>query len=130
MPKLKDESIKYRILILLVDGDKRFTDLLSDIKRATLSSELRELEDYKLIKRSVDNKSRPPKVTYSITEKGKEFLVDRAAIIINAMESTAKLLRTISVKGAKPNETFNTDDSLAKSVVNGMIATKLEQSKE
>jgi DNA-binding HxlR family transcriptional regulator len=125
MPKLKDESIKYRILMLLVNGDKRFTDLLSDIKRATLSNELRELEHYKLIKRSVDNKSRPPKVTYSITDKGRQTLAAKAAILIKAMEETVALLRRIPVSGAN-TATIDTNDPLARSVVNGMIATSLE----
>ena len=31
MPKLKDKSTKYRILLALLEGDKRFSDLLRDI---------------------------------------------------------------------------------------------------
>jgi DNA-binding HxlR family transcriptional regulator len=123
MPKIKDESTKYRILMLLLEGDKRFTDLLSEIKRATLSNELKDLENYKLIERSVDKKSRPPKVTYSITKKGRETLALKAAIIIKTMEKTAALLRPISTGGINSEENL----PLANSIVNEMIATNLEK---
>lgn len=123
MPKVKDESIRYRILLLLIEGDKRFSDLLSDVRRATLSNELRQLEHYKLIKRSVDNKSRPPKVTYSITDKGRQTLVAKAAILIRTMEDTVALLRKTGVQ-VGPVAT-DTNDLTAKSLVNGIIANRL-----
>jgi DNA-binding HxlR family transcriptional regulator len=125
VPKLKDESIKYRILMLLASGEKRFTDLLSEIKRATLSSELRKLEGSKLIKRSVDNKARPPGVMYSITDKGRQVLAEKAVNIIKVMDDTATLLRTVSGRGVETKNITDRADPLAKSIVNGMIATNL-----
>jgi DNA-binding PadR family transcriptional regulator len=110
--------------MLLVSGDKRFTDLLSEIKRATLSNELHKLEDSKLIKRSVDDNARPPRVTYSISDNGMQVLTEKAGSIIKVMNDTTSLLHTISVPGRGTADI--SDIPLAKSIVNGIIATNLK----
>ena len=69
---------KYKALILwnLSDGKLRFSELKNRIKKVTpkmLTQQLRELEGCKLIHREVFPVI-PPKVEYSLTEKGKSLL--------------------------------------------------------
>lgn len=70
-------SGKWSILIMyhLNDGTLRYGELqrkLGDITQATLTKQLRMLEDYGLISRHVYNEV-PPKVEYSLTDLGKAF---------------------------------------------------------
>ncbi|ALC83169.1 MULTISPECIES: winged helix-turn-helix transcriptional regulator [Bacillus] len=71
-------SAKWSFLIireLLIDGTLRFGDLLKGlegISPKTLSLRLRELEENKIITRTVYPEI-PPKVEYSLTEKGKQL---------------------------------------------------------
>lgn len=61
------------LYILIVEGTKRFGELKSFINHTsqkTLTTQLRELEADELILRTSYN-TVPPKVEYSITEKGK-----------------------------------------------------------
>ena len=61
------------LYILIEEGTKRFGELKSFIKhisQKTLTNQLRELENHNLIERKV-YPTIPPKVEYSITEKGK-----------------------------------------------------------
>jgi len=129
VPKLKDESIKYRILISLLEGDKRFNELLKDIKRSTLSHELRELETYHLIERNVDNDYRPPRVTYSITKTGKEYVSAKALEIAKEMELRLRSLLTVIPPNTNHKQwTLLESEShpLAQIIVNGLIARALE----
>lgn len=69
---------KWKIVIiwLLKDGKKRFSELermIPDITQSYLTSQLRELEKSGLIDRKIFNVI-PPKVEYSLSGKGKEFL--------------------------------------------------------
>lgn len=71
-------SGKWSILIIhnLEKGAIRFGELqrrLGDITQATLTKQLRMLEDFGLINRYVYSEI-PPKVEYSLTDLGKEFL--------------------------------------------------------
>ena len=64
------------IIYLLSNETLRFGQLhrkLPNLTQATLSKQLRLLEDYKIINRHVFNQI-PPKVEYSLTEIGKKFL--------------------------------------------------------
>lgn len=70
-------SGKWSILIMyhLSDGTLRYGELkksLGDITQATLTKQLRMLEDYGLISRHVYPEV-PPKVEYSLTELGNAF---------------------------------------------------------
>ena len=133
MPKLKDKSIRYRILMSLAQGEKRFTDLLSDIKRATLSKELQRLEEEKLVRRMVDNKSRPPKVTYSITSKGRDMLISVTPALIAEIQKKLELLlmmsSTLAITTKEQIPNIKSDPS-AKAMVDGMIATALERAEK
>ncbi|MGL4849912.1 MAG: winged helix-turn-helix transcriptional regulator [Clostridium sp.] len=63
------------LYVLIEDGKKRFGELKSIIKHTsqkTLTNQLRELERDGLIKRQAFN-TIPPKVEYSISEKGKSL---------------------------------------------------------
>jgi len=71
-------SGKWTILIIynLCDKTLRFSELqkkIFGVTQATLTKQLRILEDYGLIKRHVYAEV-PPKVEYSLTEIGKEFV--------------------------------------------------------
>ena len=70
-------SGKWAVLILLYleDGPLRFNELLRRMPKmthATLSVQLKSLEEYGLIRR-VQYESIPPKVEYSLTDIGKKF---------------------------------------------------------
>ena len=82
-------SGKWAVLILLYleDGPIRFNELLRKMPKmthATLSVQLKSLEEYGLIKR-VQYESIPPRVEYSLTEIGKKFHP-----VISAMEAWGK----------------------------------------
>lgn len=69
---------KWKLLIIwrLKDGVMRFNELkksLKDIRQGCLTQQLRELEEDGLIHREVYREV-PPKVEYSLTEIGKNFL--------------------------------------------------------
>lgn len=70
---------KWSLLLLrklyLSNGPLRFNDLLRALKpisSKTLSSKLKELTQYEIVKRNVENTT-PVKVEYSLTEKGKDL---------------------------------------------------------
>ena len=63
------------ILLYLEDGPLRFNELLRKMPRmthATLSVQLKSLEEYGLIRR-VQYEAIPPRVEYSLTEMGEKF---------------------------------------------------------
>lgn len=67
---------KFRILYRLVEGPKRFNELqrsLTNIAPRTLTNQLRELEEYGIIKRK-EYPQIPPKVEYSLTKTGETLL--------------------------------------------------------
>ena len=79
-------SGKWAVLILLYleDGPIRFNELLRRMPKmthATLSVQLKTLEEYGLIKR-VQYEAIPPRVEYSLTNIGKKFHP-----VISAMEA-------------------------------------------
>jgi DNA-binding HxlR family transcriptional regulator len=70
---------KWSLLLLrelyLSNGPLRFNNLLMALKpisSKTLSSKLKELTQYEIVKRNVENTT-PVKVEYSLTEKGKDL---------------------------------------------------------
>lgn len=70
-------SGKWALLILhyLSSGTLRFNELqkmLPDLTQATLTKQLRSLENYGLVNRTVYPQV-PPKVEYSLSEMGEEF---------------------------------------------------------
>ena len=70
-------SGKWAVLILLYleEGPIRFNELLRKLPRmthATLSVQLKSLEEYGLVKR-VQYEAIPPRVEYSLTEIGRKF---------------------------------------------------------
>jgi DNA-binding HxlR family transcriptional regulator len=70
-------SGKWAVLILLYleDGPIRFNELLRKMPKmthATLSVQLKSLEEYGLVQR-VQYEAIPPKVEYSLTDIGKKF---------------------------------------------------------
>ena len=70
--KYKPPIIEY----LIKEGTKRFNELmryLSGISQRTLTTQLRELEQDGLIKRTVYAEI-PPKVEYSLTERGQSLI--------------------------------------------------------
>ena len=70
-------SGKWAVLILLYleDGPIRFNELLRKMPKmthATLSVQLKSLEEYGLVRR-IQYETIPPKVEYSLTDIGKKF---------------------------------------------------------
>lgn len=67
---------KFVILLFLSDGTKRFNELnrlLPDISQGILTQQLRELERDGIVHREI-YKEIPPKVEYSLTEIGRNFI--------------------------------------------------------
>lgn len=67
---------KFKILTHLIDGPKRFNELqrhLEDISPRTLSTQLKNLENYKIIVRK-EFYQVPPKVEYSMSKIGKSLI--------------------------------------------------------
>ncbi|MGV9172234.1 MAG: winged helix-turn-helix transcriptional regulator [Promethearchaeia archaeon] len=62
------------IRILLLKKSLRFNEILDEIKGSpkTITARLRELENYGLVNREQFNEI-PPRVEYSLTDKGKEL---------------------------------------------------------
>ncbi|MCY7782757.1 MULTISPECIES: winged helix-turn-helix transcriptional regulator [unclassified Bacillus (in: firmicutes)] len=78
---------KYIILWFLKTKERRYSEIkafLWDISQGSLTKQLRELETDGLIKREVFPEV-PPRVEYSLTSKGKEFIP-----IIDLMEELGK----------------------------------------
>ena len=78
---------KLMILWLLRDSTKRFSELLSEIpqvKQGPLANQLKSLEKNGLIIRKSYNQI-PPKVEYSLSQKGDTFVY-----VLNCMEVWAK----------------------------------------
>jgi Predicted transcriptional regulators len=81
------------IMHLLSQKTYRFGELqraLTPITQATLTKQLRYLEDYGLINRKVFN-TIPPKVEYSLTEMGQKFMPIEAALRKFGDEYNSKL---------------------------------------
>ncbi|MBU0437539.1 transcriptional regulator [Staphylococcus succinus] len=82
-------SGRYKNLIIwyLKEKDRRYSHIkkfLEDISQGSLTKQLRELENDKIISRTVYPEV-PPKVVYGLTEKGKDLLP-----IIDMMENYGK----------------------------------------
>lgn len=78
---------KYLILWFLKSKERRYSEIkvfLGDISQGSLTKQLRELEADGLINRKVFPEV-PPRVEYSLTSKGKEFIP-----IIDLMEEFGK----------------------------------------
>jgi DNA-binding HxlR family transcriptional regulator len=90
-------SGKWSLLImhLLEDKTMRFGELqrsLENITQTTLTKQLRFLEDYYLVERKVFN-TIPPKVEYSLTDIGKQFIPVIQALAVFGKEYI-KLFKT------------------------------------
>ena len=68
-----------------MDGPKRYSELRKEmpgITERTLSLQLKQLEEDKLISRQVYGKKPPIKVVYSLTDFGKSFIPVLDAIVV------------------------------------------------
>ena len=75
---IRTEDNAYHVLLALSDGEKRFSELLKEIKKASLSIELNRLEKIRYISRRVDVNAKPSVAYYGITKLGKEYLEKQA----------------------------------------------------
>lgn len=57
----------------MIEGDKRFNQLVAEAKRTTLAKELNALLDEGYVERKVVD-TKPPKSIYKITRDGRDFL--------------------------------------------------------
>ena len=79
MVKSKVPSIYYsetasRVLLSLLEGEKRFSQLIDEGKKASVARILKDLLEQRYILRRVVDNPPPPKTFYSLTEKGKKLL--------------------------------------------------------
>jgi DNA-binding HxlR family transcriptional regulator len=127
MPQVKDRSIKYTILLSLSTGEKRFSELKKEVKRPTLAKELPGLERDGLIQRNVDPSTRPVRITYSITQRGKEDLHAAAGDIIRTMKERLRLLqRVVPAKHTSTDSRSTENDEIANTYVDRTIARAVE----
>lgn len=97
MANVKSIDNEYNILLALIEGDKRFSQLLREIKKASLAIELNELQRLRYIQRIVDQKAKPPITFYRITAVGKKF------VRVNAENQIKKIeLHMIRLKKLMP----------------------------
>ena len=106
MPMVKTGENAYKILLALSEGDKRFHELVQEVKKASLAKELTILERQKYIKRTVSD-SKPPTTTYSLTKVGRQFLEYKAKELLPKLESELQRL-----KGIMPDKIKNLKESL------------------
>jgi DNA-binding HxlR family transcriptional regulator len=99
MPMIRTEDNAYRILLALSEGEKRFSDLLKEAKKASVAIELNRLEKMRYISRKVDTEAKPPTTTYNITKAGKDFLSEQAETRIPKLA-----LELERLKAVLPNE--------------------------
>ncbi len=105
MPMIKTGENAYKILLALSEGDKRFNELLKEVKKASLAKELNELDKQKYIKRAVID-AKPPTTIYSLTKMGREFLQHKAKEQLPKIESELLRLKVIvpdQIKDLKRN---------------------------
>lgn len=81
----------YWLLLYLHPKERRFNEIIKKFPKATVAKILPNLEEYKYVNRSV-SKGKPIQVTYSITEKGKDFVEDK---IQDVLIDIAKIIRTM-----------------------------------
>jgi DNA-binding HxlR family transcriptional regulator len=91
---IKTGENAYRILLALSESDKRFNELLREVKKASLARELNELERMKYINRTVID-ARPPTTIYSITKLGRDFLASKATKNLPRLEIELKRLKSV-----------------------------------
>ncbi|MGI0091105.1 MAG: winged helix-turn-helix transcriptional regulator [Nitrososphaerales archaeon] len=95
MPMIRTEDNAYRILLSLAENNKRFSELLKETKKASLSIELNRLEKMKYIARHIDVEAKPGIATYSITKLGKDFLEDQAEARIPKLSLELERLKAV-----------------------------------
>ena len=91
---IKTGENAYKILLALSEGDKRFHELLREVKKASLAKELNELDKQKYIKRAVID-AKPPTTLYSLTKTGKDFLQHKVKEQLPKLESELLRLKMI-----------------------------------
>lgn len=69
------------ILLSLLEGEKRFSELIKEGKKGSIARVLVDLLEYGYIKRRLIN-AKPPKTMYSITKTGRKSLLDHKDEII------------------------------------------------
>lgn len=92
---IKTEDNAYHILLALSQSDKRFSELMKEIKKASLSIELNRLEKAKYITRHIDVTTKPATARYSITKLGKDFLSKQAENRIPKLAMELERLKTV-----------------------------------
>lgn len=80
MLSLVGDTAAVRILFQLAGGTTRFSEFTLEVSSKTLSSRLKLLEQNNLITRTAYPEI-PPRVEYSLTAKGREFLTILEGIV-------------------------------------------------
>jgi len=95
MANVKSINNEYQILLALIEGKKRFSELMKEVKKASLAKELNELQRLKYIERIVDVNAKPPISFYKITTAGKKFVKDNAEYQLTKIELHLQRLKQL-----------------------------------
>jgi len=104
MTEYKVPSAAYWMLLYLYSQDKRFSQLIHQFPKATVAKVLPDLETYKYVRRSISH-TRPPGVTYSITQKGKDFINQQLNVHLQGIVSAIEIVSRINPRMV--SETLN-----------------------
>jgi DNA-binding PadR family transcriptional regulator len=100
----KVSSADYWILLILVDGSKHFNELCQRLPKGTIAKELNMLTKYGYVKRMMEN-TKPPHVSYEITEMGKKFVQYKTVEVAKQLEieltEKLKLMKSIAPDSVK-----------------------------
>ena len=96
MANVKNIVNSYRILLALTEGEKRFSELMNEIKKASLAKELSYLLQLRYITRRVVEDTKPPRTFYKITRTGIDFLQNEIKAHVTKLGLELQRLKTLA----------------------------------
>ena len=96
MANVKNKENSYRILLALAEGEKRFSELTNEIKKASVAKELSYLLELRYITRRVVEDTKPPRTFYKITKMGLDFLQNEVDEHVSKLDVELQRLKTFA----------------------------------